>query len=194
MLTLGGRELIVSVVNKAKRVASEIVIACRADEFREITRLCPGCKIVEGGASRQESIERLVAASTRPWIILHDVARPFASENLCRAVLERARVNGVAGALAAGDTPLGRCANGLLFESLPRVEWFHIQSPQAFRRELLVNVLECSAANGWKTQSILELALLAGIEVSAVPGERTNIKLTQPEDLLLAQGLSHLLE
>ena len=67
------------------------------------------------------------------------------------------------------------------------------QAPQAFERNLLVQVLAQAAARGWCEQSTLQLVLRAGIPVRAVPGEKTNLKVTTEEDWKMAEGMIGLL-
>ena len=56
------------------------------------------------------------------------------------------------------------------------------QSPQAFRRSDLLSLIERERVEGWQPQSTMQLALRAGLRVAAVAGEKTNIKLTTPDD------------
>jgi 2-C-methyl-D-erythritol 4-phosphate cytidylyltransferase len=63
------------------------------------------------------------------------------------------------------------------------------QTPQAYRTDLLRNVTQRGEAAGWAAQSTVELFLRAGLPVAAIAGEKLNLKLTTPEDWVLAEAL-----
>ena len=63
------------------------------------------------------------------------------------------------------------------------------QTPQAYRTELLREVTRRGEAAGWAAQSTVELFLRAGLPVAAIAGEKLNIKLTTPDDWVLAEAL-----
>jgi 2-C-methyl-D-erythritol 4-phosphate cytidylyltransferase len=106
-----------------------------------------------------------------------------------RAVLEAARESKAAGAFLQPDVPVARIRDGLVVEDFQRGQIGIFQAPQAFERTLLAKVLAEADARGWKEQSTIQLVLRTGIPVRAIPGEKTNIKLTTEEDWRLAQSL-----
>ena len=132
---------------------------------------------------------RLVAAASGDWVLVHDVARPFASVALMRAVLAAAAGCGCAGAMLDPEVPVARLRDGRVVEALMRSEAAIFQAPQAFDRALLLRLLHEADQAGWEPQSTLQLAVRAGIPVAAVPGEKTNIKITTADDWRLAQLL-----
>ena len=183
-LPLAGRPVLHWVVDKARQLGSEILVAA-----------APGlpvpadCRCIEGGATRQESVQRLAAAASRPWCLLWDAARPFASLALARAVLAAAAEGIGASACLASETTHVRVADGDVIEVLPARWAGHTQTPQAFPTPLLQQVTAQAAAEGFTAQSTGELWLHAGHPLRAVPGEKLNLKLTTEEDWLLAQAL-----
>jgi 2-C-methyl-D-erythritol 4-phosphate cytidylyltransferase len=68
------------------------------------------------------------------------------------------------------------------------------QTPQAYSTALLRDVTALAVREHWHAQSTVQLLLQAGHAVAAVPGERLSIKLTTPEDWILAQALHDLLQ
>ena len=187
LLQLGGAPLLVWVTRKALQISSDVVVAAPAGELDNFHQLCPDCRCIEGGATRQQSVAQLVDAATRDWVIIIDVARPFASLELFRAVLAAARQTGAAGAFLEPDVPVAQIENQRVVRDFQRREVGIFQAPQAFAQELLARVHQQAEQQGWQEQSTLQLALRAGLSVVAVPGEKTNIKLTTPEDWQLAQ-------
>lgn len=193
LLVIDGKPLVRWLADKALRCADEVLIAAPEDRLEEISALCPECRCIVGGTSRQESIGRLTEASRHPWLLLHDAARPFASEALLRRVLAAARATGCAGAFLDPEVPVATLVAGRVERAYLRDEVGIFQAPQAFSREILMEISAQARRHGWQTQSTMQLALHAGVEVRVVAGEKTNIKLTTLEDWDMAQHLAALL-
>ena len=192
-LMLSGRPLLCWLVDKALQVADEVIVAVPPDRVDEASELLPACRVIAGGGSRHDSVGLLVAASRGDWLLLHDAARPFASVGLLERVLVAAREHGCAGAILDPEVPVARLRDGFVVEALPRHEAGVFQSPQAFARGQLLDMLERARDHGWQPQSTLQLALLAGLPVAAVAGEKTNIKITTAEDWQQADMLDRCL-
>ena len=192
-LMLAGRPLLCWLADKALQVADEVIVAVPADRLGEATNLLPTCRVIAGGGSRHDSVALLVAASRGDWLLLHDAARPFASVGLLERVLVAAREHGCAGTFVDPEVPVARLRDGFVVDAMPRHEAGVFQSPQAFGRAQLLEMLEGARNNGWQPQSTLQLALLAGLRVAAVPGEKTNIKITTAEDWQQADMLERCL-
>ncbi len=190
LLPLHGRPLVSWLALKARGVASEVLVAVAPEHVDRVPELCPGCRGLPGGATRQETVGRLVEAATRPWVLVQDAARPFASPGLMRRVAAAARETGAAGAFLQPDAPVARLGEGRVIEGYGPEQLGLFQAPQAFERGLLGRVLEEAEARGWSEQSLLQLFLRLGLPIRAVPGERANIKLTTPEDWKMATSLT----
>ena len=108
-------------------------------------------------------------------------------------MLVAAREHGCAGAILDPEVPVARLRDGFVVEALPRHEAGVFQSPQAFARAQLLDMFERARVHGWQPQSTLQLALLAGLRVAAVAGEKTNIKITTAEDWQQADTLERCL-
>jgi 2-C-methyl-D-erythritol 4-phosphate cytidylyltransferase len=182
-LSLSGRPLLCWVADKALQVADEVIVAVPADRLEVATRLLPRCRVLAGGGSRHDSVALLAEQARGDWLLLHDVARPFASVGLLQRVIEAARATDCAGAFVDPEVPVARLRDGFAVESLPRHEAGVFQSPQAFRRSDLLSLIERERVEGWQPQSTMQLALRAGLRVAAVAGEKTNIKITTPRRL-----------
>lgn len=192
-LELAGKPLLHWVAEKARQVAGEVLVGVPGERRDEARALLPGCVVIAGGATRHASVARLVDAASGDRVLVHDVARPFASVGLMRAVLAAAAGCGCAGAMLDPEVPVARLCDGRVVEALARSEAAIFQAPQAFDRALLLRLLREADQAGWEPQSTLQLAVRAGIPVVAVPGEKSNIKITSADDWRLAQLLeSHL--
>jgi 2-C-methyl-D-erythritol 4-phosphate cytidylyltransferase/2-C-methyl-D-erythritol 2,4-cyclodiphosphate synthase len=153
-------------------------------------------RIVSGGDRRQDSVMNAFrAVSDRSdVIVIHDAARPFASADLISRTIAAAVESGVAlAALVASDTVKRGGSDerdqSIVFETLPRESIFLAQTPQAFRRTILREALAFSDS-GVDVTDEATLAERAGYPVRLVPGESTNIKITNPEDLTVAHSIA----
>ncbi len=138
--------------------------------------------VVAGGPSRSASVRAGLAAvpEDADYVVVHDAARPFATAALFEAVLAAVRegADGAICALAVTDTIKRRRSDGSL-ETLDRSELVAVQTPQAFRTSAL---REAHEGEPEATDDAALVEARGGIVV-AVPGERSNAKLTSPEDL-----------
>lgn len=140
---------------------------------------------VAGGATRQETLERLLAAATTPYVIVHEVARPWVEPQVFRGLLESLRDCSA----VALYTPLpvrdglALMDNGVLKRSLPRANVVSVQTPQAYRRSALQRAYEVANRNGWVEESTIALMSRTRCRVRLVEGSAQNVKVTYPEDL-----------
>jgi len=166
-------------------------------------------RLVAGGLRRQDSVRQAFQAANEhsDLIVIHDAARPFASADLIARTIAAAAEDGAAlaavsardtvkrGALAAGRTgQTGRQAvEGarllVVAETLPRDSIYLAQTPQAFRREVLRDALALGEAGSEATDEAT-LAERAGHTVRLVEGEPANIKITTPDDLIVAEAIA----
>lgn len=181
-----------AVLTPAEVAAAVVVVpSTRLDEARAVAAAHPKViAVVAGGEERQDSVAAgLGAAGEAEWVLVHDAARPLASPALVRRVLLAARETGAATAgLAARDTVKVASA-GTVTETLDRTSIWLTQTPQAFRRSLL---LEAHARAGQRRLRATDDAALVeamGGAVRVVEGETTNLKITTAEDLAIADAL-----
>jgi 2-C-methyl-D-erythritol 4-phosphate cytidylyltransferase len=155
---------------------------------------------VPGGASRQESVSRGLAAIEQPCdlIAVHDAVRPFPSPELLIALANAAATTG--GALPVlpvtdtikrvGDTEVeGNRIEGEVHETVPRQGLYAVQTPQVFDATLLRSAYEKAQSLGEEITDDASLVEAAGGTVTGVLGDRFNLKLTTREDLDLAAAL-----
>lgn len=148
-------------------------------------------RIVAGGTRRQDSVANAFRAADpgSDVIVVHDAARPFATAALVSRTIAAAAETGAAlAAIQARDT-VKRADNRetlLVDETIARESIYLAQTPQAFRREVLRDAL----ARADEATDEASLAELAGHPVRIVAGEASNIKITAPEDLLVAEAIA----
>ena len=192
-LDLQGRPLLYWLAEKASQVAREVVVAVPPEHADQVTELLPSCLVIAGGPSRHDTVARLVDVARGDWLVLHDAARPFASVALFRAALDAARETGCAATVLDPEVPVARVQDGFLVEAHPPRTVGLSQTPQVYSREVMRRMQLQAVERGWRPQSTMQLALLAGERVRAVRGEKTNVKITTPEDWAAVQHLEDLL-
>jgi 2-C-methyl-D-erythritol 4-phosphate cytidylyltransferase len=146
--------------------------------------------VVEGGATRTESVSRGVAAvpETAEVIVVHDAARPLASEDLFRAVIAAVTSGGAGGAVPGvpvSDTIKVVDGSQRVTATLERAALVAVQTPQAFDAALLRR----AHANGTEATDDAALVEALGATVQVVPGDARNLKITTPADLDTAEHL-----
>jgi len=152
-----------------------------------LTRCPKPLRIVAGGARRQDSVGAAFALvpERADVVVIHDAARPFVTRDLISRTIAAAAESGAAlAAIEARDT-VKRVADGLVSETLDRRTIFLAQTPQAFRRDVLRDALAITS----DATDEAALAERAGHPVKIVAGERSNIKITTPEDLAVAAAI-----
>ncbi|MFH7319654.1 2-C-methyl-D-erythritol 4-phosphate cytidylyltransferase [Desulfurivibrio sp. D14AmB] len=153
--------------------------------------------VVAGGASRQESVANGLAALApqvreTTLVAVHDGARPLVEPELIRRCLAAARQHGAAiAAIAVRDT-LKRAGGGqhpLIAATVEREGLWQAQTPQVTTFALLHRALEEAAATGFIGTDEAALLERQGFPVALVPASTSNLKVTHPEDLSLAEAL-----
>jgi 2-C-methyl-D-erythritol 4-phosphate cytidylyltransferase len=146
--------------------------------------------IVAGGSERQESVlkalrhESLFAADI---IAVHDAVRPLASADLWRRVLGAAQLHGSAIPVIPITDTLKRVHEGVIVETIDRASLRRVQTPQAFTSDVLRRAYQAAQAQGWTGTDCASLCEQLGVVVHCVDGEDSNIKITTPFDVVLAE-------
>jgi 2-C-methyl-D-erythritol 4-phosphate cytidylyltransferase/2-C-methyl-D-erythritol 2,4-cyclodiphosphate synthase len=177
------------------RLVHDIIVALPRDMAAAppayLTGGDPRLQVVAGGERRQDSVANAFArvADRADIVIIHDAARPLVSDDLIRRTIEAAAETGAAiAAVRAHDTVKRADAAGLITATLPREEIYLAQTPQAFRAAVLRDALAIGAEGIAATDEAM-LAERAGHRVKVVDGDPRNLKITTPEDLVMAERL-----
>jgi 2-C-methyl-D-erythritol 4-phosphate cytidylyltransferase/2-C-methyl-D-erythritol 2,4-cyclodiphosphate synthase len=193
--TLGGRPLIRwSVEGLLAGGAEEVIVVVARDRLAQVDEALAGLdgwRAVTGGNTRADSVQAglaaLTAARGQP-VLVHDAARPFVSRTHVERLLAALDVaDGAVPALPVPDT-LKR-GDGLIDETVSREGLWRAQTPQAFRFGRLKAAYRRWPATEEPTDdaSVMERA---GGHVAMVPGDPMLMKLTYPEDFLMAEQLA----
>jgi 2-C-methyl-D-erythritol 4-phosphate cytidylyltransferase len=182
---LGGVTVLDRSVGVARTACDGVVVVLPADADWDAP---DGVARATGGATRSDSVRaglELVPADTAV-VVVHDAARPLASPRLFDRVVGALAggADGAVPALPIADT-LKRVAGDRVVETIPRENLVGVQTPQAFRADVLRAV---HRVGGVDTDDAA-LVEAAGGTVVVVEGERRNLKLTLPEDLAVAAAM-----
>ena len=149
--------------------------------------------LVRGGATRQESVSRGLAAlpaAADGIILVHDAARPLVTNDVIDAVIEAALRSGAAvPAIVPSDTIKKLAGDGAVEATLPRESLRLAQTPQGFRGATLRAAYARAEREGFTGTDDSVLVERAGGRVTIVEGSPRNIKITTPLDLLLAEAI-----
>lgn len=149
-------------------------------------------KLTPGGAQRQDSVRIALALTSAlaEIVVVHDAARPFATPASFTAVIEAAaRGGGAIAAIALADTLKRVDERGLIHATVARAELWQAQTPQAFRRSLLVEAHRRAHSEALTATDDADLVERIGATVVVVSGSALNFKITTADDLRLAQAL-----
>jgi 2-C-methyl-D-erythritol 4-phosphate cytidylyltransferase len=194
-LMLGGEPLIVHTLRALARAVDGMVVAAPADRLEATRRLLERHRVprllavVAGGGERQESVcnaLQRVPPEVR-WVIVHDAARPFVTASLAARVLAAARLHGAATCGVAVRETVKRVRETLVESTLDREGLWLVQTPQAFRLELLREAHDKARRDGYTGTDDAVLVERLGARVAMVDGLPWNLKITTPEDLRIAR-------
>ena len=195
MAPIGGEPMILRTVRQFQNCDAirEIVVVTRADLIVPIMDLCHDFSklraVVVGGDSREKSVNLgLNALSAKCKLVaVQDGARPFASWQLIDRVVRAANSYGAAApAIAVKDT-IKEVRGGLVANTPDRSSLRAVQTPQVFDFDLLRGALKKTAEDGIAITDDCSAVEYLGMSVRMVEGEETNIKITTPMDLKIAE-------
>lgn len=178
---------------------SGIILVVRNDEialFRKLTGTYRIKKIIAfatGGSDRQESVWNGLNAleeqgtDHQSVVLIHDGARPFAGQERIAEVVETAGRQGAA-LLAVPVKDTIKQAEGInVKKTLERKTLWAAQTPQAFRFSVILEAHQQGRRDHFQATDDASLAEHLGVPVALVRGSYRNIKLTTPEDMMIAE-------
>lgn len=169
---------IILVFNQSNLAIGKALI--EKEQFSHVTQ------IVTGGERRQDSVVEGLKHITGGIVLIHDGARPLVEPGLIESIVKGAMsADACIPAVIPADT-IKTELNGYVKETLNRNDLRAVQTPQAFRTQLLK---EAYASLTCDVTDDAQIAELAGIKVSLTDGSYDNIKVTTPSDLELVRIL-----
>ena len=196
-MLLGGEPILLYTMRKfaAAPSVAEILLALRAEDMGWATDLLrrqafsKPVRLVEGGDSRQQSVENALAAVSPgvDLVAVHDAVRPFIEIATIEKVIAEAAVTGAA---IVGIVPVDtvkEVKRNKVRATLPRERLILAQTPQVFRHDVLKKAFEKAREDGFIGTDEASLVERLDVEVSVIAGNDRNIKITKPSDMDLAR-------
>jgi 2-C-methyl-D-erythritol 4-phosphate cytidylyltransferase len=189
---------ILSVFQQCCSVDNILVVTAKGDEehcARDIIKYYAIDKVtdvVTGGDTRQESVFNALQklSSDTDIVVIHDAVRPFFTEGMILESIEQANYYGSAiVAVPVKDTIKEASEDGIVLKTLDRRKLWAIQTPQTFRYELIIQAHLQAKDNGIQATDDASLVEQMGFEVKLIMGSYENIKITTPDDLIVAEAI-----
>lgn len=200
-INLGNKPVLAHTIEKfeANDYIDEIIIIMKEDDieycknqivrkykFRKVS------KVIRGGRERQDSVYNgILALNSKTDIVLsHDGARPFVSHRMIEEAIEKTYDQGAAVVgMPVTDTVKIISESGEIETTPKRSLLWAAQTPQAFRKDILVRAYNRAIEDYFLGTDDSSLVERIGIAVSMVEGSYSNIKLTTPEDIKIAESI-----
>jgi len=164
------------------------------DHFRKLVktfRIKKVAKIVPGGKTRCQSVSNGLKAldSDSEIVLIHDGARPFVSNKVIQETIRVAQKQGAAIAAVPVKSTIKEADSSTMIvqETLDRSKLWEVQTPQAFKRDIILKAHRYNIDEDVTDDAALVERM--GVGVRIVVGDYHNMKVTTPEDLVLAEAL-----
>lgn len=176
---------------------TEIIVSAREQDIPEFERLAEKFGVtkfkcaVKGGSTRQQSVFAAFMQtdkSTR-YIAVHDGARPLVKPEHIRKCIKDASVFGGAALGVPVKDTIKQADGGLIVDTPDRSRLYAVQTPQIFRRDVYVKGINFANDHELEFTDDCQLAEAVGIKVCLTVSDYTNIKITTPEDIAVADAL-----
>ncbi len=199
MMKLGEDPVILHTIRALERspLISEIVVVTREDLIVPISQLCRDFamtkvrKVVAGGETRAKSVRlgTLEVSREAELIAIHDGARPLVSQEVIRQTVETAAAKGAAAPAVPLSDTIKSARGGVVERTLDRTALFAVQTPQVFEAGLIKAALQKALEENVPITDDCSAVERLGMSVVLTQGERENIKLTTPADLIMARAI-----
>lgn len=199
LILIDGQSIIIHTLKifEDHSLINEIILVFNSKDIPELKKLIKqsGVKkvkgVVDGGATRKDSVKNGLkhVAADSDLVLIHDGVRPFLQQEVITKAIEAAKkYEAVVVGLPVKSTIKKVKASNLEVEStLNRAELWEVQTPQVFKKDLIIKAYNNS--DGIDALDDASLVERLGHRVALIEGSCLNIKITTPEDLLLAQAI-----
>ena len=178
-------------------VCQTIVVIAAEDREEFSRRFGPNLafmnvQVVDGGADRPDSVMRALeqVRDTAEFVAVHDAVRPcLRKEDIDKVFAAAEKTGSAVLATPIHDTLKKSAPDGTIAETVSRERLWAVQTPQVFRRELLLKAYANRARVGKSVTDDAQLIEATGTPITLVEGPATNIKITTKHDLFLAKAI-----
>lgn len=200
-LSVGGKPILVHTLSVFQRSPDidEIVLVVLEEDIQRVRQMIVKPRgiskvrhVLAGGEQRQDSVRNGLAAigDDAEIVLIHDAVRPFVSEDLIHQAVREAEKHGaVTVGMPVKDTIKRVDQNGGVLETLDRQVLWMTQTPQAFKRSIIQEAYRKADEDQFYGTDDASLVERMGFRVKMIAASYENIKITTPEDLLMAEFL-----
>lgn len=195
--TLHGKPLFIRSILPFEHASSvdDIIIVTDRDHIDSVKEIVASEKlrkvraVVEGDISRQKSVMKGLQALSPDidYVLVHDAVRPFITEDEIEQVIRATQAYNAAALAVSVSDALRKGADGLFGESQDRTGMYRMQTPQGFKRDILVKAYEKACELKDDAHDDVAVFQKFGQEVRIIEGSNANIKITTPKDWHFAQ-------
>jgi 2-C-methyl-D-erythritol 4-phosphate cytidylyltransferase len=192
---LGGKPALVWVLDafESCELVNQIVVVVNEKNLERCRQLISGegwskaIEVCAGGRRRQDSVAAGLKRLNCDWVVIHDGARPLVTKDLIERGLKAAEETGAAiAAVPVTDTIKIADDDRIVRQTPPRQNLWAVQTPQVFRLDIITRAYEQTKGEVTDDASLVEKL---GYKVKLYMGSYDNIKITNPDDLALAEAL-----
>ena len=197
-LTIGGREVLHYTISAFEWNGNidDIIIVTGAEDIKECQALVENSNfkkvhcITEGGSTRRQSVFNGLDKADGDIVLIHDGARALVTDSeIDNAIEDCMRFGAAAAGVKCKDTLKSADSNGFILGTVDRETTYLIQTPQAFKTDEIKELHKKAAGEGFEATDDCMIAEHYGVKVKISKGSYENIKLTTPEDMLLAENI-----
>lgn len=207
-LELGGKPILIHTIEKfcVANCFDAVIVLCPEQWIRQtrdlLKRHCPlfadSVVVIAGGATRNDTVMNAIAyleercgVDGDTVIVTHDAVRPFVSQRIIQENVEMARECGACDTVIPATDTIVESRDAATISAIPdRRNLYQGQTPQSFNLAKLKRLMESLTE---EEEAILtdacKIFVLRGEEVALVRGDSSNMKITYPQDMRLAQAL-----
>jgi 2-C-methyl-D-erythritol 4-phosphate cytidylyltransferase len=191
-LEINGKPVIVHTIERFQTAPSidSIILVLAADQAArfDVSGFSKVSEVVEGGVTRAESVRKGLEAADADIVAVHDGARPLVTVDEIERTIAKAGEMGAACLVAPVTDTIKSVRGGEIADTLDRTKLRRALTPQAFKADVLRKAFEGVDL----TESVTDECYLVeklGHPIAIVEGSPRNIKITHPEDIILAEAL-----
>jgi len=178
------------------RLVDDIIIVAHEDKIDNFAAICREnnfnkvSKIIKGGSTRVESVlNGIFAVSSKARLIaIHDGARPCTDIKIIEDTIHKAALFNAAAPAVLITSTVKRAENDIIYKTVNREDLYDIQTPQIFRAELIKAALTNVVNKSLEITDDCTAVEIIGAKVFITDGSRKNIKITDNEDLKIAEA------
>ena len=200
LMTLGAKPVIIRTLMAFQQspLVDDIVVVTRQEKIMgladmiKLYDISKVTQVISGGATRMESALAGVSAVKEgaKLIAIHDGARPLVTQGVIRRVVEAANEHMAAvPAVPCVDTLKQVNQEGVVIGSVDRSSVVRVQTPQVFDADLIKGALSRAVEKNLPLTDDCSAMEMMGVKTYVVEGDAGNIKLTEPDDMILAEAI-----